>query len=236
MTTQNENSAPLAATNDAPMSTTTQHTQSSTIGKLAFALAKAQGEMTAAKKDSANPFFKSKYADLNEVWSTIRTPLAANQLAVIQATRIDGNEVRLETTLAHSSGEWICSAYPVAPQKRDPQGYGSALTYARRYALSALVGVVSEIDDDGESAMIRTAPRPEKTPEREKAAAKFFAVKDELKPATLEIPKGKKGAVEKHLVKLGWIKKSIDELTAAQIERCNAGMDKLVAKAEASDG
>lgn len=235
MNTNEEKSAPLAATNDAPMMTPTQTTQSASIGKLAFALAKAQGEMQAAKKDSANPFFKSKYADLNEVWSTIRKPLAANQLAVIQATRIDGNDVRLETTLAHSSGEWICSAYPVAPQKRDPQGYGSALTYARRYALSALVGVVSEIDDDGESAMIRTAPRPEKTPEREKAAQKFFAVKNDIKP-TLEIPKGKKGKVEKHLAKLGWIKKSIDELTAAQIERCNAGMDKLVAKAEASNG
>ena len=234
MTTQNEKSAPLAATNDAPMPTTTQHTQSSTIGKLAFALAKAQGEMQAAKKDSANPFFKSKYADLHEVWSTIRKPLAANELAVIQATRIDGNEVRLETTLAHSSGECVASAYPVAPQKRDPQGYGSALTYARRYALSALVGVVSEIDDDGESAMIRTGPRPEKTNEREKAAQKFFAVKNEIKP-TLEIPKGKKSKVQKHLVKLGWIKKTIDELTAAQIERCNAGMDKLVAKAEASN-
>ena len=131
--------------------------QSESIGALAAALAKAQGIMLGAAKDAANPFFKSSYADLASVWAACRAPLAANGLSVIQTTGIDADgRAQLITTLAHSSGEWISGHYPVRPVKDDPQGLGSAITYARRYALSAMVGIAPE-DDDAEAAMDRNA-------------------------------------------------------------------------------
>lgn len=130
--------------------------QSQTIGKLADALSKAQGMMSAAKKDSDNPFFNSRYADLAACWECCREPLAKNGLAVIQTTipTVDGT-VRVVSTLAHSSGEWIRGELAVKPVKADPQGIGSALSYARRYSLCSLVGIVSDEDDDGEAAQGR---------------------------------------------------------------------------------
>ena len=195
--------------------------QSDCIGELAAALAKAQGAMAAAKKDSANPFFKSKYAGLAEVWGTIRGPLTDNGLAIVQQTTNNNGQLVLVTLLAHSSGQWIRSEYPVDPQKRDPQGYGSALTYARRYALSALVGVVSEEDDDGEAAMARPQSRP--------GIAKLSALKKSLK---LDLPDDKKGIVVKYLKSKKWIKEDLSELTTEQIQRCNDGMVSLIQKAE----
>lgn len=126
--------------------------QSESIAKLAAALSKAQSSMERAKKDSQNPFFKSKYADLESVWEACRESLAENELAVIQAPQMQGEGVCLETTLTHSSGEWIRSVMPLFLGKRDAQALGSAITYARRYALAAMVGIVQS-DDDGEAAM-----------------------------------------------------------------------------------
>lgn len=123
-------------------------------GKLAEALAAAQGELKPAAKDSKNPFFKSSYADLTSVWECIRAALSKNGLAVVQTLDVQGDKALtvLKTMLLHKSGEFITSTYPVKPIKDDPQGVGSAITYARRYALSALVGVVADEDDDGEAA------------------------------------------------------------------------------------
>jgi hypothetical protein len=138
--------------------------QSETIGKLAAALAKAQGQMSTAKKDSANPFFKSSYADLAACWEACRTPLSSNGLAIIQTTRhTQTGDVQVISTLAHAeSGEWIKGVLTIKPVKADPQGIGSALTYARRYALCAMVGIAPDDDDDGEAAMGRpqTTPAP----------------------------------------------------------------------------
>jgi hypothetical protein len=128
--------------------------QSSEIGKLAEALAKAQSQMQAALKDSSNPFFKSKYADLSSVWNSCREPLTRNGLAVIQTTDGADGVIELITTLVHSSGEFIRGRLPLKPVKSDPQGVGSAISYARRYGLSSIVGVVQE-DDDAEQAMSR---------------------------------------------------------------------------------
>ena len=86
------------------------------IGKLAGALAKAQGSITGALKDSANPFFKSKYADLAACWDACRRPLSENALAVIQTTEIRGEFVTVVTLLAHESGEWIRSRLPMKPK------------------------------------------------------------------------------------------------------------------------
>jgi hypothetical protein len=135
--------------------------KSESIAGLAAALAKAQGQMKGAIKDSANPFFKSKYADLASVVEAIRAAFSANGLSYIQTVEpSEKDEVRVETTLLHLSGEWIsCGVLSLPVSKVDAQGYGSALTYARRYSLSAAVGVAPE-DDDGNAA---SAAKPKKT-------------------------------------------------------------------------
>jgi hypothetical protein len=130
--------------------------QSETIGALAAALSKAQADITGALKDSSNPFFKSKYADLASCWDACRKQLAANNLAVIQTVYVhwEKDESVLATTLAHSSGEWIRSELPIRAKDASPQAQGSAITYARRYALAAIVGL-AQIDDDAEAAQGR---------------------------------------------------------------------------------
>jgi hypothetical protein len=130
--------------------------QSETIGALAAALSKAQADITGALKDSSNPFFKSKYADLASCWDACRKQLAANGLSVIQTTRMAEQGLMLVTTLAHSSGEWIAGEMPVLTKDASPQGQGSGITYARRYALAAIVGL-AQIDDDAEAAQGRRA-------------------------------------------------------------------------------
>ena len=134
------------------------------IKNIAVALSKFQSELEAAKKDSENPFLKSFYSDLRSVWNVIREPLAKNGLAVTQIPTIHEKlGMILVTKLLHTSGEFIESSYPINPVKNDPQGVGSALTYARRYALSAILGVVSEGDDDGHRA---TNGKPIQEPKR----------------------------------------------------------------------
>lgn len=128
--------------------------QSESIAALAAALSKAQGDITGALKDSSNPFFKSKYADLASCWDACRAQLSENGLAVIQTTDIIADRPVLVTTLAHSSGEWIKSITPILTKDDSPQAQGSGITYARRYALAAIVGL-AQIDDDAEAAQGR---------------------------------------------------------------------------------
>ncbi len=124
------------------------------IGNLVKALVQVQSKLKPAKKDSQNPFFKSYYSDLASVWDSSRELLAANGLAIIQ---YGGPDQTLVTTLAHVSGEWISGIYPLVTSKdRDPQSLGASTTYARRYCLAAILGVVSD-DDDAESAVDRTS-------------------------------------------------------------------------------
>jgi hypothetical protein len=128
--------------------------QSEVINELAAALSKAQGEMQAAIKDKVNPFFKSSYADLGSVWDAARPVLSKYGLCIMQTTEInaDGSKIIMVTTLAHTSGQWVKSFLPLNPAKNDSQGVGAAITYLRRYSLSAIVGVVCDEDDDGETA------------------------------------------------------------------------------------
>ena len=121
------------------------------IGTLALALAKAQGQIRGAIKDSENPFFKSNYADLEAVWAACREPLSKNELAVVQTTSGDEGKVVVHTTLIHSSGQWIRGTLSVTPDKPTSQAVGSCLSYLRRYALAAMVGVY-QVDDDGNAA------------------------------------------------------------------------------------
>jgi len=122
------------------------------IAELAAALCKAQAQMEGAKKDATNPHFKNKYADLAAVWAAIREPLTSNGLSVVQLLRDVQNGIEVETILLHTSGQQIGSVLAMPASKQDAQGYGSAATYARRYALMALVGVAPE-DDDGNAAV-----------------------------------------------------------------------------------
>lgn len=132
---------------------------SDTITKITPALIKAQGEFAPAVKAKVNPHFKSKYVPLDVVIDAIAEPLRNNGIAILQQTDIQDARTVLVTRLIHESGEWIAGRYPVHPVKADPQGEGSALTYARRYALMALVGIAPE-DDDGNAAVkaVNNAP------------------------------------------------------------------------------
>lgn len=139
--------------------------QSEQIGELAKALSKAQGKFEGVERDSKNPFFKSKYADLHSVFQACRGPLAENGLAITQTDyRIDGQDCII-TTLMHESGQWLKSVTPLFITKRDSQGYGSSHTYAKRYALQAIVGL-SSYDDDGEESMKPVREKPEAKPEQ----------------------------------------------------------------------
>lgn len=128
--------------------------KSKDINELAGALAKAQGKMKSAVKDSENPYFNSKYADLASVIDAIREPLSSNGLSYIQPIVCIDGQTYLETILIHKSGQWIKSLAPIHVNNasRNPmQAFGAAISYLRRYELSALVGITQD-DDDGESA------------------------------------------------------------------------------------
>lgn len=131
--------------------------QSEAIGELAAALAKAHAEITpptkgkTAKIESQKGSYSYKYADLADVIECYKAPLSKHGLAIAQTMKPDGGLILLTTTLLHSSGQWIGSDYPIASYPR-PQEQGSAITYARRYAVTALLGIAAEDDDDGAAA------------------------------------------------------------------------------------
>lgn len=119
---------------------------------LTQAFINAQIEFRHAKRDTDNPFYKSRYASFAEVWEAVAPSLAKNGLAVLQPITTDVNGIYVETILVHSSGEERSSKCPVlCKDKTNPQAMGSAVTYARRYSLASLLGVVID-DDDGNLA------------------------------------------------------------------------------------
>jgi hypothetical protein len=122
---------------------------SDTISKFAPAFLEAQRAITFASKDATNPHFKNKYADLPSVVDAVKPALNGAGIAFIQsATPSDDSKLHLTTRLIHTSGEWIEDTLVMPLPKQDPQGYGSAMTYARRYALAAITGLYQD-DDDG---------------------------------------------------------------------------------------
>lgn len=137
------------------------------INELAAALAKAQSKMEGATKDTANPFFKSKYADLASVTGAVRSGLDGTGLAYVQIAHDQPDCAAIETVILHESGQSVsCGIVRVPVAKQDAQGYGSAMTYARRYSLAAAFGVAPE-DDDGNAA---TKAKPLHTPAAQSAA------------------------------------------------------------------
>ena len=126
-------------------------TKSDTIASLAAALNKAQAEMSGAKKSAKNPFFKSNYANLEEVINCVKEPFANNGLSFVQFPISGEGLAGVETIIMHESGEFISGEFLLKCSKNDPQGMGSAITYARRYGLQSACGIPSE-DDDGNAA------------------------------------------------------------------------------------
>lgn len=129
--------------------------KSEQINELASALNKAQAEMGGAVKDSSNPFFKSKYADLASVIEACKDELTKHGLSISQlVTSDEQGRSYVETVLMHSSGQWIASKMLLHLAKTDMQGLGSAISYARRYSLQSILNIPA-VDDDGESAVER---------------------------------------------------------------------------------
>jgi ERF superfamily len=160
--------------------------RSDSIANLAKALALAQPYITNPPLDAVNPHFRSRYATLAAHIDSVRLPLATQGISVVQSTRIDvPGMVVVVTSLMHSSGEWISSEIAL-PSGATPQTYGSALTYARRYALAALVGIVGDEDDDANAA----TPQAKATAKPEKAAAKPKPEEYSTRPQGSALPEG----------------------------------------------
>jgi phosphomevalonate kinase len=131
---------------------------SESIKQIAEALVSAQKEIKFAVKDSTNPHYKSKYANINSVIDAVKAPLNNNNIAILQSlSPSDDGKLHLTTRLIHSSGEWIEDTAVCPLQKQDAQGLGSAVSYIRRYSLSAFLSLYSDTDDDGQSAALNAA-------------------------------------------------------------------------------
>lgn len=130
---------------------------SANIGKLTEALAKASLEFLPIKKETENPYFRSQYADLSTLIAATRDALSKSGLVVIQTPRTKDGSVFVTTALLHTSNEWISEDLELKTAKYDPQGCGSAMTYARRYAYQSILNIAGEVDDDGNAASGKTA-------------------------------------------------------------------------------
>ena len=201
--------------------------QSESVAALAAALSAAQGEVENAAKSSANPHFKSRFADLAEIINTVRPVLSRHGLAVVQMPGFADGVVTVETTLLHKSGEWMRGTSAAPAAKMDPQGVGSATTYLRRYSLAALCCIAQE-DDDGNAASHTGTP-----PSRQDSA-----------PQTADLS----GASEKQLGMIRKLMQShhiVPSARASLEKRIAQGMDKrkaseaidwLTAEIEAAKG
>lgn len=129
--------------------------RSDQLDALAAALSAAQGKFEAVSKNANNPFFKSKYADLPAVVAAATPILAEFGLSVWQGIGYDDQGDTLSTVVLHSSGQYLGSTMRLRPVKNDPQAQGSAVTYGKRYAYMAALGLVADVDDDAEGAMSR---------------------------------------------------------------------------------
>jgi hypothetical protein len=162
--------------------------RSESISKLAEALSAFQAQVDGAKKSSENPLYKSKYADLAEIWKTIREPLTANGLSVAQVgVDSESGTIAIETILLHTSGEWISGITKLdlvertkndgMKQRNDPQSAGAAITYARRYGLSAILGIHQEDDDANTFCNNDPKPSPNEFQKESRRYATLMATK-----------------------------------------------------------
>lgn len=161
-------------------------TNSGEIKELVAALAKAQGVMKPAVFNRMNPHFKSRYADFSSCMDACRVPLSENGLAIIQSCETTDGKLNLITMLAHSSGQWMKSEFPIITSKMDSQGIGSAMTYAKRYSLCGMIGIVADEDgdDDGEASVGR--PKKEEKPVENKLPKLLAMFSPEDKDALIQ--------------------------------------------------
>jgi len=161
-----------------------QNYETQNISQLATALAKAQGEMKNPPLDSTNPHFKSKYSSLASVRDTVTPILTKHGLAVVQLLGNDSaGNLSCTTTLIHESGESIQTTLSI-PGKHDAHGMGSCATYARRYTLMAICGVVGDEDDDGNAVM-----QPPDKQSTKLSDDKVKEIKDQLAEVEADIDK-----------------------------------------------
>jgi len=130
-------------------------TSSETIGAIAPALIKAQSQMQGISKEGKNPAFKSKYVTLDSILDTLRPILTSNGLMLTQGSQQPETmqAVTVESCIIHTSGEWISTTVTIPVTKPDAHGLGSALTYGRRYSVSALLAISADEDDDANGAV-----------------------------------------------------------------------------------
>lgn len=176
--------------------------KSETLTKLAPALVKAQETMAGAKKGADNPFFKSKYANLEEVIRVVKDAFQKNGLAFVQFPVSAEGMAGVETIIMHDSGEFISNEFLLKCSKYDPQGMGSAITYARRYGLQSAAGIPSEDDDGNAASEPATKPLkkakpvaavvPEMTPEQAIAAIDSAKTMKALQVTFTSLPAGVK--------------------------------------------
>ncbi|MGW9587465.1 ERF family protein [Microbacterium sp. NPDC055455] len=172
------------------------------MSELAKALAAFHADLPKVGKGSTNPAFKSKYADLADIVSVVLPALAKNGLAWITTPRVSDDGFVLEYELRHTSGDAVTGSWPLPdPEKATPQQMGSAVTYAKRYTLSAVTGIAPDEDDDGNAASAGPGAAPRQRTTRvpdpqEKIAAAVRAIGD---AATAE----KLDTIEAHAKQIG---------------------------------
>ena len=197
---------------------------SETLAELSSALNKAQSEMSGAKKTAKNPFFKSNYANLEEVIHCIKEPFADNGLSFMQFPITSDGFAGVETIILHSSGEWVSNEFMLKCSKNDPQGMGSAITYARRYGLQSACGIPSE-DDDGNAAT--SAPVAKKAPPKPApliTASQLTEIAAAAKEAGMDGERLLKGIKHVSVSKVD----DINKLTAAQASALSTMIAKII--------
>lgn len=198
----------------------TEHDQSTDLGALAKALAAAQGEMQPALKDSTNPDYASTYATLASVIDACRAPLSKHGIAWLQRVSTRPGFVAVTTQLVHESGQWVRDRAELAVTAKNAQAAGSAITYLRRYMLSALVGVACE-DDDGAAASQPAGEEKEQRREARRADGAKAADPKVARIAKLWKAAQAKGMTEERfkswLVEVLGAEKTSDELTPKEV-------------------
>lgn len=201
--------------------------KSEQVNEISKAMSSFQGQMKPALKDSANPFFKSRYSNLESVWEAIREPLCKNELTAVQDVFTTENGVSISTTLLHSSGQWMeFGPLEIPLSKKDAQSVGSATSYGKRYALCAACGVVSgDEDDDGEKAMNRHDSTSKFKKEKEEKKEEPIITPDQvkqLKELKEKCDPSYIGTVLNHMASLGY--NGFENLSVAMYPRVLKGM------------
>lgn len=213
-----------------------EHSES--IAKLAAALMVFQSEVKDPARDGENPHFRSKYVQIDGLLAAVRPILAQHGLSVVQSTGGDGQNVTITTMILHTSGEWLkTDALTLRAQQATPQGAGSAITYGRRYSLSAALGVAWDDDDDGNAAS--TPPKAEK-----KAAPKAKAKEEPKAPRKVESLRAIAAAAKeigvtnddiKEVMRRHYNKSASNELTDAQAAEMEQNFVSWVAEVKDDD-